>query len=363
MATLPYDLIIARIKEQSSIPEAELQTKIRQKIDSLSGLISKEGAAHIVANELGVKLFEQGKVKIKDVLPNMRSVETYGRVMKLFPLVEFESSGRPGKVMNMQIADETGSLRVVFWHDAAENAKLLQEGNILGLKNAYAKVNRGYTELHTNAQSVVIRNPPGIEVSVAPQPVSERKQITALTPNDTFVEVLGSVIQIFDLRFFEVCPTCKKRAVQKENGFVCATHGVVVPAFSSVLNLVLDDGTGTLRVVCFSRQIEQLLSKTSQQLLQFKENPILYEEAKIALLGTFVKVTGRINHNSMFDRLELVSNVVVTNPNPGDELKRLAETQPAAAPAQSHTSGNAQPAAVADEQLDVDEEVVESKWY
>ena len=55
MFKLPLQDIINKIKEKTELSEAEINSKINQKLDQLSGLISKEGAAHIIANELGVK--------------------------------------------------------------------------------------------------------------------------------------------------------------------------------------------------------------------------------------------------------------------------------------------------------------------
>ena len=41
------------------------------------------------------------------------------------------------------------------------------------------------------------------------------------------------------------------------------------------------------------------------------------------MLGTIVKLGGRANKNSLFNRLEFVVNNVDTNPNPEEEIKRL----------------------------------------
>ena len=88
----------------------------------LSGLISKEGAAHIVANELGVKIFEQasGKLQIKNILAGMRNVEAVGKVTRKFELREFQTENRSGKVASVVIGDETGTIRMVMWGELAE---------------------------------------------------------------------------------------------------------------------------------------------------------------------------------------------------------------------------------------------------
>ena len=81
MIQMPYEDVVAKIKEKSGLSDSEIENKVSQKLEQLSGLISKEGAAHIIANELGVKIFEQvsGKLQIKNILTGMRDVETKGK--------------------------------------------------------------------------------------------------------------------------------------------------------------------------------------------------------------------------------------------------------------------------------------------
>jgi len=72
MIGIPVKDIIAKISKSSGLSEAEIQDKIKSKIDQLYGLVSEEGAAHIVANEYGIKLFEAPlDLKIKDIMMGM----------------------------------------------------------------------------------------------------------------------------------------------------------------------------------------------------------------------------------------------------------------------------------------------------
>ena len=61
---IPLEEIRNKIIMSRTISPADLDLKIKEKIRELSGLISEEGAAHIIANELGVELFS-GKEKLK----------------------------------------------------------------------------------------------------------------------------------------------------------------------------------------------------------------------------------------------------------------------------------------------------------
>src|SRR3989339_2176741 len=105
MLQMPYAEIVEKIKEKSDLSDADIQAKVDEKLEQLSGLISKEGAAHIIANELGVKLFEQisGRLQIKNVLSGMRNVEVLGKVTDIYDVREFNTSNRQGKVGNFII--------------------------------------------------------------------------------------------------------------------------------------------------------------------------------------------------------------------------------------------------------------------
>ena len=58
----------------------------------------------------------------------------------------------------------------------------------------------------------------------------------------------------------EVCPKCGKRVKPSSDLFACAEHGNVMPAYSYVLNTVLDDGTETIRCVFFRQQVGDLFN-------------------------------------------------------------------------------------------------------
>lgn len=118
---------------------------------------------------------------------------------------------------------------------------------------------------------------------------------------------------------------CNKRLKQSEAGLACDEHNVVEPKYSYVFNAVLDDGSDSIRIVCFKNQAENLLGKTEEDILMLKEKPELFESLKNDLLGQMVKVVGRVSKNTMFDRLEFIAQLVFRNPDPDEEIKRLSE--------------------------------------
>jgi replication factor A1 len=329
MIKIPYEQIVERIKNEANISEDEIHERINTKMKQLSGLISKEGAAHIVANELGIKLLDafSGKLQIKNIVAGMRNVETVGKVLQVYELREFKTNERQGKVASFIIGDETGTVRAVMWGDQADNIKSLESDMTVKILGGYVRDNNGVIELHLNDRSKLIMNPEGEVVkSVRRQAATaERKSIGQLTEKDSSVEILGTIVQAFDPRFFEVCPQCSKRVKNVEGSFICDAHDKVEPDYSYVMNLIIDDGTENIRTVFFRESMEQLTSLNKEKILELRINPAGFEKIKTDLLGNIIKINGRIKKNIFFDRLELVANNVSLNPDPDEEIKRLNE--------------------------------------
>lgn len=312
MLKLSYEDIKRKIKEEVKVSDAEIEERVKQKLDKLSGLISREGAAHIVANELGVKLFpdpQKKRYKIREVMAGLRGVELVGRIIRKYETRIFNKDGREGKVASLLLGDETGVLRVVLWDD--NHIKLveqMQENDIIKIVNAYAKENQGFRELHLGNRSEIILNPKGEEVEAVKQVRDfSQKKVDELQVGD-LVKVLGTIVQVFEPRFYEACPECNRKVNTEGDKKICPEHGAVISKYIPILNFIFDDGTGNIRVVCFRDTVAKALNQTEEQVQVYKENPAEFENIKNELAGKHFMVTGRVTKNEMFDRLEFVAH-------------------------------------------------------
>ena len=314
---LTYEEIIAKIKEKG-VSEEEIQTRIKQKLDQLSGLISKEGAAQIIANELGVKIFRDvGKLKVKEIRAGMRDIEVDGKVINLFEVRSFKNEKREGKVASFILGDEGGQIRVVLWdvgHISKIENKEIKEGTVLKIKNTYCRDNNGFKELHLNSNSELITNPKGVIIgTVANGQISSEfshKNIAEINERDRNVILRGTIVQIFDPRFYEVCDQCSKRAIAENGSYKCADHGNVNPKYAAVLNFFLDDGTENIRVVCFRESAANVLGVKEEELGKVRNNISTFENMKSGVLGKQLEVSGRATKNDMFNRVEFIANSV-----------------------------------------------------
>lgn len=326
---MPYETVVSMIKEKAGLSDAEIGERINRKLEQLAGLISKEGAAHIIANELGIKLFEQfsGRLQVKNILAGMRNVEVVGKAVQVFEIREFARDDGVGHVGSFILGDETGTIRVACWGDKAQAITTIKNGDVVKVEGAYTKENSGRKELHLNDRAKLIVNPPGEKVgevqTVQQYPDAVRKKISELTEADQNAELLGTIVQVFEPRFFEVCSQCGARASPKDGKFFCEKHGAVTPEYSYVFNASLDDGTGTIRCGFFRQQASILTGRKHEQMLIYREFPEKFDEVKNELLGNIVKLIGRVKNNAMFGRMEFTAMRVDANPDPQKEIERL----------------------------------------
>ena len=325
---IPYETVVAKIVEQSELSKEDVEGKVQEKMSQLSGLISKEGAALIIANELNLNIHQevaQQPVKIKDIVAGSRDLTFNAKILQKWQKKEFEVNNRKGTVANIFVGDETGRMRVVMWGETAKVFDELAEGDVVQVKGGYARENNNYTEVHANDRSEIIKNPEGVSVDVQ-TPQRERKSIQNISEEDNQVELLGTLVELQEPRFFEVCKTCNKRIKADDEGnFSCDEHPDVPIAYSYVLNGVLDDGTDNIRSVFFRDVAMQLLQKSHDEIIALKDNLQEFESLKQQVLGSIVKVQGRVSKNTMFDRLEFLANNVDLSPDPEEELKRVKD--------------------------------------
>ncbi|MFH1182465.1 MAG: OB-fold nucleic acid binding domain-containing protein, partial [Candidatus Woesearchaeota archaeon] len=150
MIKIPYEAILATIQERSGLAKEQIEARVKEKLDLLSGLVSKEGAAHIVANELGISLVTKtsGKMQISKLLNGMRDVSILGKVVQVYEAKNFEKSGKSGSVGSFIAGDETGTIRVVLWNEQAKRLAELKKGDVVRIESGYVRPRQDGVELH-----------------------------------------------------------------------------------------------------------------------------------------------------------------------------------------------------------------------
>lgn len=293
-----YEQLIEKIAKASGLEKEEIDRKVEAKCAKLSGLISKEGSAQIVASELGIS-FDNEKMKISEIVSGMKKVNIVGKIIRLNAVREFVTkNGTPGKVLSMTVADDSGNVRVVLWdtnHIALFEESKIVDGQVVEITNAAVRND----EVHLSGFSDIKSSVEVIEDVQTAMRVVEKK-IIDFKPGEN-VKLRGVVAQVFDPRFFEVCPECSKKVVENK----CVTHGTVIGQKRALLSVVLDDGSENMRGVMFSEQINNFGISDEEV-----NNPELFLKKKEELMGEEMFFSANVRNNKLFNTTELVINNV-----------------------------------------------------
>lgn len=209
----------------TDVPAEEFREAVEEKVEEMGGLADEETAAMLIAHEL-----EDGKVEgIADIEPGMEEAKFAAKVARIGDLRTFERDGEDsdGQVVNVEVADETGRVRVAFWDERAEDAvEELEPGDVLKLSG---RPQEGYNGLEVSADHA---EPADIDIDVE---LDGPNTIEALSLGQSDVTLTGIVLDTDSIRTFE-----------RDDG-----------SEGRVSNLTLGDETGRIRLTLWDDQTEK----------------------------------------------------------------------------------------------------------
>ncbi len=311
--------MIEKISEHARIEPDRVRQLISEKQDELSGLVSEEGAAYIVAREMGLNMIREGRkqLKVKNIVPGLRSVDLVARVARVFEERQFEKDGKKGCVINVLLGDETGMLRLSLWNDETSIIKegKVKEGDTVKVSGGWAKSdNRDNPELKIGRGTIekvdqVVELPDRAQLEQDFQTL-KRADIMDFKEGGQY-ETRAALVQVFRRNpFFGICPECDSRIKESNGKWICDEHGEVKPKQALVLSGIIDDGTGNIRVVFFRELAERIFGKKTDELKELADNATdsmsIFDS--VQGLGREFTLRGRVKRNSFTESLEFMAN-------------------------------------------------------
>jgi ssDNA-binding replication factor A large subunit len=322
--------VIEKIVEESELDEDEVKEEIDEKMEEFSGLVSEEGAAHLVAKEYGVSIAEEQaeNLKIENIVPEMRKVQLKARVLSVSDLNTFERDDdeEDGKVQNIVLGDDTGTIRVTLWDEQTQIAEKIDEGDAIEMSGAYTvEDNQGNAELRLGDEAQVKMADEEDVPEVQSQTDTQEVPIREITTEGNSYELRGMLMKMYTSNpFYRVHPETGDTVREDEDGNYVTDDGEEVeePEGRLAVSGVLDDGTETMRVVFFGDQAREILDVTEEEEKEMDQDAV--EEAAEKAAGKQLIIQGRTRYNDYFDRLEVLANSVEES-EVDDEIERMLE--------------------------------------
>jgi replication factor A1 len=214
---------------ETDVSEAEFREAVEQKVEQMDGLADEETAAMLIAHEL-----EDHEVgTISDIEPGMDEVKFLAKVVSVGELRTFERDGDDedgeGRVINVEAADETGSVRLAFWDQQAASIAdgQLDSGDVLRVKG---RPKEGYNGLEVSVEKAEPDADADIDVDL-----EGPATVDSLTMGQSDVNLRGLVLDTDEVRTFD-----------RDDG-----------SEGRVSNLTLGDETGRIRVTLWDEMADR----------------------------------------------------------------------------------------------------------
>ena len=211
----------------ADVSEERFREAVQQKVEQMEGLADEETAAMIIAHEIADNEVET----IADIEPAMDEVKFLAKVLSVGELRTFEREDQDedGHVINVEAADETGTVRLAFWDNRAKAIAdgELDTGEVLRVKG---RPKDGYNGLEVSVNEAE----PDAEVEIDVTP-GDAATIDALTLGQSDVTLRGLVLGTESIRTFD-----------RDDG-----------SEGRVANLTLGDETGRIRVTLWDDRADR----------------------------------------------------------------------------------------------------------
>ena len=302
--------MIDSLEKHTGVPKNILTEMVAKKQKMVEG-VSLEAAVRMIAHDFGISSFENNRqMHMAEIVSGMKNVNIAGRIFNISRIVEFKrSDSTAGRVVNVHVGDFSGFAKLALWND---QVKLVEEGNIkvgdvIQIGNAFAKENQfGDIELSLgkfgNIQPVEA-DMPTVDF-FKKRIVSSPQRAEICNISQGFFEIKGEIVSVFRGNFlFDTCSACNSSLV----GGKCPEHtdAGVLPAM--LISILVDDGTGDMRVVFF-RELAEKIGCIETKEVASMDREQRYETISKNLLGRSIIVSGRVKSSSMSDRLEMMAN-------------------------------------------------------
>jgi len=240
-------------------------------------------------------------------------------------------TGEEISLLGFVVSDNSDGIRITLWREKAEEfAESLKVGTGIAFKNVMVKYSNfsGRNEISllndskidfidldiTNIKEIA----PRIEERTLKFSGNYSKISEIKSPGN--YEIKGFIAkELNNITIYEACSKCYK----KIDNCTCEEKGN--PEYRMIFNIIIDDGSGTIRATVIGNRGEELVGEKTNVILKIKETPdfegFLQKRSK-DLLGKDIVIKGRVKFSEYSNSYE-ISAYEFQDVNTNEELEKL----------------------------------------
>ena len=266
--------------------------------------LSEEQASNMFIPELATleKAIYDYK-KIEDLDEDEEDTIIIGRVIELYDVVHFDrDNGDTGSVKNIEIADDTGSIRVALWDKDAE--KEYEIGQPIKLQNPRLSLNRDNRLEASVSGGTTILEPNEKELENLPskdelmEAIFVQKPIESLLEDDTNVHITAQISHISTEKILlKKCPNCGESVEESEDEYICDNCGHVFdePRYTLMVPTRVEDETGEIQATFFGKLAEELIGMSQDEVVSLIEDGYGIEDKLQDLMNVTIEMIANVS--------------------------------------------------------------------
>ena len=243
--------------------------------------------------------------KIEDLDEDEEDTIIIGRIIELNDIRNFDrDNGDTGSVRNIEIADDTGSIRVVLWDKDAQMD--LEMGQPLKIQNPRLTLDMDNRLQATVSGGTTVLDPSEKELEDLPsqdelmESIFVSKPIEALLEDDTNVHITATIKEVFtDKILLKKCPNCRENVDESEDEYICDNcgHTFDEPDYTLMIPTRVEDDTGEIPVTFFGNLAEELIEMDKENIISLIDDGYGIEDKLQDLVGMTIEIIANVSFN------------------------------------------------------------------
>ncbi|OQX20427.1 MAG: hypothetical protein BWK75_04870 [Candidatus Altiarchaeales archaeon A3] len=307
---------IRGMAKRGMLGDVEISTSSAGNIEKSNAKLNLPELKRISAKSLKIGEISDKYETLSEDEKRTFTLTTKGIITKNFGVKEFEGiQGNVGKRGAFMLNDDTGSMRIVIWNDAADFVENVSEGDAVEIKKGNIRRSIENCEIHIRKKNDINlidkKEFAGLYISFSKSEGVEKK-ISEISDGDRNVKLVVKIADIDSNQqlTYPSCPTCNKKVMNVGNNeWYCEKCGTDVEQVPKLMLRIIASnikGEEQIGIMFFGSNAEKIMGMNISEILNLvgeSGEQAVIEKVKTEIRGSAKTITGHAKFNKNFGNM------------------------------------------------------------